>query len=332
MIYVCLYLELTSHDRTAEMVWTLLWALGLKATPESPHGESERTSWSTHNKRELKIWRGCHQKRAAKALEYTPAKSGRRRRLVFFGDSLTESWMEETYCRKNPKFRGASAVLRTALSRDLWPNPLLLGISADQTQHLLWRLRHGELTASMAKDSHLMFVLHIGTNNIGSGHAPAAISTAVEDIARMLLNSSRARVLIHGLLPRGDAAKRGGALAAAMGVRRPLCSFGPYVAQVNHALNVSVAAGGTLAREFGERGHYVDCGSVFAPSMAHFSIESGAPAEICSKGRAVGDVRSDLMPDLVHPNAAGHEAWAGCLMPAINRAYFASRDVTVLDA
>lgn len=211
--------------------------------PEAAGGESERTAWSTHNPRELATWHSCHKKRAASSAAYLSAKARQRRRIVLVGDSLMESWTEETYCHYNGKFRGAAAVLRTALPPSRWLKPLVLGISSDHTQHLLWRLRHGELTHKMSADTNLLFVLLIGTNNLGGGHVPADVSRSVEQIARFLLNSTRGRLLVHGLLPRGDAAKRGGALAAATKAPTPLCSFLPYITQVNVVLNKSVGSG-----------------------------------------------------------------------------------------
>ena len=45
---------------------------------------------------------------------------------------------------------------------------MVLGIAADHTQHLLWRLSNGELSAPMAADPNLIAVLLIGTNNLGN--------------------------------------------------------------------------------------------------------------------------------------------------------------------
>lgn len=285
---------------------------------EQADGESERTAWSTHNPRELVTWRSCHEKHVASAeafdLTDEPTR-GPRRRLVLIGDSLMESWLEQTYCHHNAKFRGASAVLRGALLQSHWPKPLVLGISSDHTQHLAWRLRHGELTPRIAANPHVLFVLLIGTNNLGGGHLPTDVSRAVEAIAQTLLNSTRGRVLVHGLLPRGDAAKRGGALAAAAGVAKPLCSFVPYIEAVNRALNASVLGGGWLSRLYGRRIHYADCGSAFTPPAQGLAAQPAG----CGKRRAANEVRVDLMPDRIHPNAAGHAEWIKCLLPAIER-------------
>ena len=83
--------------------------------------------------------------------------------------------------------------------------------------------------------------------------------------------------------------------------------------QVNAALNGTVMGGGSLMREFGRRVHYADCGSVFATQAP-----ANGPAG-CNKRRSANDVRTELMPDRIHPNAAGHAEWAKCLIPAIER-------------
>ena len=43
-----------------------------------------------------------------------------------------------------------------------WGLPTVLGIAADHTQHLLWRLADGELSATMAADPQLVYVVQIG--------------------------------------------------------------------------------------------------------------------------------------------------------------------------
>jgi hypothetical protein len=98
------------------------------------------------------------------------------------------------------------ASLRGVLQSTLvgWPNPLLLGSGGDETQHVLWRLAQGELSQSMSRDPHLLIVLLVGTNNLAGGHRSHEVVAGIEAIARYVLSTSRARMLIVGLLPRGD--------------------------------------------------------------------------------------------------------------------------------
>ena len=68
---------------------------------------------------------------------------------------------------------------------------LVLGLSGDQTQHVLWRLQEGDEFRPAARaggepavgagNNYVVLVL-IGTNNIGSGHLPGP---AAEGVARL---------------------------------------------------------------------------------------------------------------------------------------------------
>ena len=69
--------------------------------------------------------------------------------LVFIGDSITDRWRKQGLEVWNKFY-----VPRHALN---------LGISGDRTQHVLWRLDHGELAGLKPK----AVVLMIGTNNTG---------------------------------------------------------------------------------------------------------------------------------------------------------------------
>jgi beta-glucosidase len=52
--------------------------------------------------------------------------------------------------------------------------PYNIGISGDETQHVLWRLQHGELDGVSPK----VAVIMIGTNNIGNANKMSAEETA----------------------------------------------------------------------------------------------------------------------------------------------------------
>jgi lysophospholipase L1-like esterase len=104
--------------------------------------------------------------------------------LVFVGDSITDGW------------RGASAIWR----KNFGPyGPLNLGISGDRTEHVLWRLQHGELEGYQAR----LFVIMIGTNN--GGDSAADVAKGVEAIvAEIKKKQPQAKILLLGIFPRGD--------------------------------------------------------------------------------------------------------------------------------
>ena len=101
---------------------------------------------------------------------------------------------------------GVPEVLRETLAQS-WPSVMPLGIAADMTQHLLWRLQRGELSASMRADAQLRMALLIGTNNLGKGHTVEQTVRGIVACATELLNSTRGSLLINALLPRGDRRK-----------------------------------------------------------------------------------------------------------------------------
>ena len=82
--------------------------------------------------------------------------------VVFIGDSITHG-LE------------GSEVWKTKLAVAPY-NALNLGFSGDRTEHVLWRLDHGELDGYKAK----VIVLLIGTNN--TGHRSRADETPVDTI------------------------------------------------------------------------------------------------------------------------------------------------------
>jgi beta-glucosidase len=105
--------------------------------------------------------------------------------LLLIGDSITQGW------------EGAG--------REVWQkyytprNAVNLGISGDQTQHVLWRLDHGNVEGISPK----LAVLMIGTNNSG-GFPPEQIADGIEAIVQKLREKlPQTKVLILGIFPRG---------------------------------------------------------------------------------------------------------------------------------
>jgi len=114
--------------------------------------------------------------------------------VLFLGDSLTERWHEVAEDRR---------------SWDRYFAPLgalNAGINGDRTEHLLWRIEHGNIE-NQHPDA---VVLLIGTNDLGHGRSP---EDAAEGIRRVLMNVRQrlpqARILLEGLWPRNDVARIG---------------------------------------------------------------------------------------------------------------------------
>ncbi len=109
-------------------------------------------------------------------------------RVLFIGDSITDEWRS----RGTEVWKERLAPLGAAN----------FGISADQTQHVLWRLESGELEGLAPE----VVVLMIGTNNLKSGPTrmpPEAVAAGVEAILDLIEEKvPGAWVLLLSILPR----------------------------------------------------------------------------------------------------------------------------------
>lgn len=109
--------------------------------------------------------------------------------LLFVGDSITDAW------------RGGG---QNKLFTEKWGkhNPLNLGIGGDRTEHVLWRLDHGEVDGIKPK----AVVVMIGTNNLGNAppatpeQTAAGVTCVVEKLREKLPDS---KILLLGVFPRG---------------------------------------------------------------------------------------------------------------------------------
>jgi lysophospholipase L1-like esterase len=124
--------------------------------------------------------------------------------VLFLGDSITDFWRDEDYW---------SAKLGGGGGKEVWDanfatlHPANFGISADRTQHLLWRMQNGELDGIDPK----VIVLLIGTNNLGfekNSTVPRnTTAEAIEGVTAVVqyvrLKLPHSRILLLGIFPRG---------------------------------------------------------------------------------------------------------------------------------
>ena len=110
--------------------------------------------------------------------------------VVLLGDSIMHFWEW-----KHPQSWAKFTAGRTALN---------LGYGGDRTQHVIWRVQHGELDGYEAK----CVVLMIGTNNNSSENTnPANVAVAVEKIVAMIREKQpKAKIVLHPIFPRGCSA------------------------------------------------------------------------------------------------------------------------------
>jgi lysophospholipase L1-like esterase len=105
--------------------------------------------------------------------------------LVFLGDSITAGWG-----RQQPIWDKAFGAYK----------PANFGIGGDRTQHVLWRIKNGELDVIKPK----AIVLMIGTNNSASDSAEG-ISKGITAIVETIRSKQpQAKLLLLAVFPRGE--------------------------------------------------------------------------------------------------------------------------------
>ena len=102
--------------------------------------------------------------------------------VLFLGDSLTEGWDPVVW------------------DRTLAPRGVLnAGIAGDFTDHILWRLEHGNLAGPPPK----VVILLIGTNDLAAHQSPELTADGIRAILVLLRKRlPEVRILLLGLLPR----------------------------------------------------------------------------------------------------------------------------------
>ncbi len=153
--------------------------------------------------------------------------------------------------------------------------PANFGIGGDQTQHVIWRIENGELDGIRPK----VMVLMIGTNNSGQ-HTGDQIADAVKKI----IDLSRAKipglkVLLVAILPRDARRNNDGLITEAA------------IADAAKRVAANDRANALLAKmDDGVNVRYLNTNAVFL-------------------GRD-GRIPWTIMPDQLHPTAAGYQLWA----------------------
>lgn len=202
--------------------------------------------------------------------------------LVLIGDSITHSVGEMPGTIYEP--------LRAVWNRHYAPrNAINLGHNGFRTENILWNLENGELDFA---PSPKLFILLIGTNNTDDRnfrrvHNAAQVFAGTKAIVDTIQKRHPAsKVLILRIFPRGGDHEEGA--AARVFHSSPQCMA---TVQEAGALTASLADG--------KKVFWLDVNPLFL--------------------RRDGTINTNLMPDLLHPNLAGAEAWAQAIEPAISR-------------
>jgi len=186
--------------------------------------------------------------------------------LIFIGDSITQGWEgngKEVWAKYYEPRKAVN-----------------LGISGDRTQHVLWRLDHGNLDGIKPK----LAVIMIGTNNIGSNKASDASRDKPEEIAagvraiveRLQTKQPSLKILVLGIFPRGEKA--------------------------DDPLRKIVAETNALIQKMADEKRRV----YFLDINPKFLTEDGT-------------LTREVMPDLLHLTPAGYEIWAEAIEPMVKQ-------------
>ena len=164
-----------------------------------------------------------------------------------------------------------------------------LGYGSSRTEHILWNLHNGELDFAQSPK---VFMLLIGTNNTDDQHYKTVHTAeqvfdgtkAIVDLIRSRHPSSK--VLVLRILPAG--------------CPRDTTKYGRKYNRSQSAWEAMRRAGELTAG-------LADGKSVFWLDVGHVFL------------REDGTINSDLMPDLIHPNAEGAEAMAQAIAPTLDQ-------------
>jgi predicted alpha-1,2-mannosidase len=199
--------------------------------------------------------------------------------LFLIGNSITETLEGE-----GEEWKPMKAVWE----RHLAPlNAINLGYSGYRTENILWNLQNGELDQ---KRSPKAVMLLIGTNNLDDQHYPK-IHTAEQVYA-----GTKAIV---------DLVKRRHPTTRILILRIFTCGGPGDVTPYHRKYNRSAQAMEATLRAGELTAKLADGKSVFWLDVNHVFL------------RPDGTIDTNLMPDLIHPNAAGAEAWVKAVKPAL---------------
>jgi beta-glucosidase len=108
----------------------------------------------------------------------------RSHKIAFLGDSLTQKWDRSSWDQHFAQLDALNA-----------------GVNGDRTEHVLWRIEHGNLNGQQPE----LVVLLIGTNDIGRNRRADIIAEGVRQILLVLrARLPRSAILLLGVLPRSE--------------------------------------------------------------------------------------------------------------------------------
>ena len=335
------------------------------AAPQ-PWPKEEKDWWSFHERLVERV----KESDASEPSKVDIDGGSRLPQLIFFGDSITEGWLGTSFGNRPGKHRMWAAdeheQIRGVFSdkfgeRSQWGKgalkpPVVLGISGSRTYDFLWRLENGEFPTSQllhdkgqeseeddfAKTTFQLdklervFIVLMGTNNIGGGMLPEptvrgldAVGRAILDLHQRNFPTTPSAMLFSELLPRRDdfrAVRMCPPRCKNATTLEPFKSFTPAIETVNRALpdvvdgwskdyansRIVLLSSGMNGPEkaSGDEGEEVDAADDLAMTV-HCGREMFAIVE--------EEEFDSYMPDRLHPNARGYELWSRCLLKGLEQ-------------
>lgn len=162
--------------------------------------------------------------------------------------------------------------------------PANFGIGGDQTQHVIWRIENGELNGVKPK----VVVLMLGTNNTALNTADEILAADTKIVEMIRAKIPTTKVLLLAIFPRGARKDPRGNVTEAS------------LADAAKKMDVINAVNAGLAKlDDGKNVRYLDIGGKFLGQD--------------------GKIPWTIMPDQLHPTAAGYQLWAEAMQPLLEQ-------------
>jgi lysophospholipase L1-like esterase len=160
--------------------------------------------------------------------------------------------------------------------------PANFGIGGDKTENVVWRIENGELDGAKPK----VVVLMLGTNNSAQNTA-AEIAAADKKIVEMIrAKIPTAKVLVLAVFPRGARKDARGKIPQNV------------IEEAAKRMEVIKGVNAELAKlDDGKNVRFLDINHVFLGQD--------------------GQIPWSIMPDQLHPTAAGYQLWAEAMQPTL---------------
>jgi lysophospholipase L1-like esterase len=208
--------------------------------------------------------------------------------LLFIGDSITDNWQgpgKQVW----EKYYGNRKAMNA-------------GIGGDRTQHVLWRLDHGNIDGINPK----LAVIMIGTNNSnGNDNTAEEIADGIKAIVKELREKlPETKVLLLAIFPRGGTTTEQLEKVATRNGKKKI-----------EEADMPAALAAEREHTMQQRKKNSDASqmaSKLADNKMVFYMDIGDKFLL-----ADGTLPDDIMPDHLHPNAKGYEIWAEAIEPKV---------------